>query len=294
VAPRGSTPAAPAASAARSSSIADALGSPLPVSGVPMRLFTASFKGMMPLATVAFVIEFDASPFNFTQRDGAWVETLEVASVVVEVDGTLRPADDSKLALTLKPATHDAVSARGVRVLGQTELPPGRYQLRVAVGTGAGQAGSVVSDLEVPDYSKAPLTMSGIALTSVATSQTPTLTLKDPLGRFLPGPPVAARSFRQDDQLTLFGEVYDNEQSGTAHEVTIVTTLRSDTGIVLRTTTDQRSSLGLDGRGGYGFIAGMPLDDLEPGLYVIHVEARGEFGTRPSTARDIQIRVTSR
>ncbi len=294
-APTGATPAAPPAGDTKSSPIADALGSPLPVSGVPMRLFAASFKGTAPLSTVAFVIEFDASPFNFTQRDGAWVESLEVASVAVEVNGTLRPSAYSKMALTLKPATYDAVSARGVRVLGQTDLPPGRYQLRIAVGTGTGKAGSVVCDLEVPDYSKGLLTMSGIAFTSVAASQMPTLTLKDPLGRFLPGPPVATRSFTQDDQLTLFGEVYDNDQSSAVHEVTIITTLRSDTGAALRTTTDRRSSVERDGRsGGYGFIAGMPLDDLQPGLYVIHVEARSEFGARPSAGRDIQIRVTSR
>ena len=240
------------------------------------------------------MIEFDASPFNFTQRDGAWVESLEVASVAVEVNGTCgrRSLEDSAHA-EARDLRRGVGSRRACP--GTDRFAAGRYQFRIAVGTGAGKAGSVVSDLEVPDYSKGPLTMSGIALTSVATAQTPTLTLKDPLGQFLPGPPVATRSFWQDDQLTLFGEVYDNGQSSTAHEVTIITTLRSDTGAVLRTTTDRRSSVEREGRsGGYGFIAGMPLDDLEPGLYVIHVEARSEFGARPSAGRDIQIRVTSR
>jgi hypothetical protein len=40
------------------------------------------------------------------------------------------------------------------------------------------------------------------------------------------------------------------------------------------------------------FIARIPLADLTPGPYVIHVDARGDFGDRPSASHDIQILVT--
>ena len=47
------------------------------------------------------------------------------------------------------------------------KLPPGRYQLRMAAReTGGGRVGSVTYDLDVPDFTKAPLTMSGILIAS--------------------------------------------------------------------------------------------------------------------------------
>src|SRR4051812_31542544 len=294
MAPSAKAPASPASADATISPIFEALGSPVPVSGIPMRVFAAPFKGPGDQSTVTFAIELEASRFDFAQQDGAWIESLEVATVAVEAGGTLRPGDHSKLGLALKPATYDAVMTHGMRVLGQTELRPGRYQLHVAVGTAGGKAGSTVYDLEVPDYAKAPLTMSGLVLSSLAASQMPTLTLENRVRAFLPGPPMATRSFSQTEQLTVFGEVYDNARTGPAHEVTITTTLSSATGARLRTTTDTRSSLETDPRsGGYTFVAGMPLDDLSPGIYVIHVEARGDFADRPTAARDIQILVTA-
>jgi VWFA-related protein len=274
------------------SPVLEALGSPLPVNGIAMRMFAAPFKGPMNLSTVAFAIELDASPFNFAHEDNAWVEALEVATVAVEAGGKLRAGDHNKMTLALKPATHAAVIEHGFRVTGQANLPPGRYQLRVAVATGAGEAGSTVYDLDVPDYAKAPLTMSGLVLSSLAASQTPTMALNAGGLAFL-SPPVATRSFSQSDQLTVFGEVYDNARTDVAHELTITTTLSSATGVRLRTTTDTRSSLDLNpGSAGYKFIAGMPLDDLTPGVYVIHVEARGDFGDHPSATRDVEISVT--
>jgi hypothetical protein len=60
----------------------------------------------------------------------------------------------------------------------------------------------------------------------------------------------------------------------------------------VRTVAEERSSTELQGkRGGYGFNASLRLDDLVPGLYVIHVEARANAGERPTVGRDIQIRI---
>jgi hypothetical protein len=61
---------------------------------------------------------------------------------------------------------------------------------------------------------------------------------------------------------------------------------------VVRNVTDERSSADLQGgSGGYGFAARLPLDDVEPGLYVLHVEGQARIGELPAVSRDIQIRV---
>jgi hypothetical protein len=60
---------------------------------------------------------------------------------------------------------------------------------------------------------------------------------------------------------------------------------------VVREVTDERSSTELQGKsGGYGFSARMPLDGVEPGLYVLHVEGVSRAG-QTTVSRDIQIRV---
>ena len=293
MAPGSGTLASPPAGDTAASPVLEALGNPLPVSGIPMRVFAAPFRGPMDLATVTFAIEIDPSAFNFAYQNGRWVESLEMATAIVPAGGTPRPGDHSKKTLSLLPALYEAVKSRGARIVGQTDLPPGRYQLRVAAGTAGGRAGNTVYDLEVPDYSTAPLILSGLVLRSDDSSQTPTMPIGTQAPAFPAGPPAATRSFSQSDQLTVFGEVYDNARTDAAHEVSITTTLRNATGVLLRATTSRGSSLEPDARSAvHKFIARMPLADLTSGRYVIHVEARGDVGDRPSASRDIEILVT--
>ena len=54
----------------------------------------------------------------------------------------------------------------GIRMLIETTLPPGRYQMRIAAGNQQTKSGSVVYDIDVPDFSKDQLAMSGVAIGS--------------------------------------------------------------------------------------------------------------------------------
>ncbi len=294
VAPRGraaSTTPAPGGTALNPA-IAAALGSPLPVAGLPIKVFAAPFKGTAPNAAVAIVVEIDAATLDFVEKDGTFNEKLEVVSSATDVNGKRIPGERQTANLTLKADTFARIKANGFRVLSQWDLPPGRYQLRVAAGNGTGKAGSVVYDLEVPDFTKAPLVMSGIALTSTSAAATPTIRPKDPLGQFLPAPATAARTFASDETITLFGELYENARNRQPHMVDITTELRAEGGRVVRSSTEERSSTELQATsGGYGFNARLPLTDVAPGLYVIHVEGKSRAGNDPAVSRDVQIRV---
>jgi hypothetical protein len=193
--------------------------------------------------------------------------------------------------LTLEPDTYERARVNGVRVLMEVFLPPGRYQLRVAGGNIAGRAGSVMYDLEVPDFTRDPLAMSGVALTASSATQAVTAVVEDPLRDLLRGPATAAREFASGDRLAIYAEVYENLRNRAAHTVSLKAELRSDDGRVLQTVAEDRSSTELDGAsGGYGFRAELPLE-VDPGLYVIHVEAQANINQRPTVSRDIQIRV---
>ena len=164
--------------------------------------------------------------------------------------------------------------------------------MRVAVGNKSGKAGSVVYDLEVPDFSKESFVMSGVSLTAASAAQAPTIKPKDPLGDYLPGPPTAMREFDKGDLVVLFTEFYENARGAAPHMLDFKAELRAEGGRVVQQVSDERSSTELQGSsGGYGFQAKLPLDSVEPGLYVIHVEGRSRANQDSVVSRDIQIKV---
>ena len=272
--------------------ISDALASPLGVTALPMRIFTAPYKGEGRNAVVAVAVEIGPVGIELPEKDGTFTGQLEVVHTATAANGRLFPGERHSVNLALRPETYDQVRKHGFSVLLQPQLPPGRYQVRVAAGFSGGRTGSVVADLEVPDFSRQPLMLSGVSLTSAAAGGALSMRFAEPLVGIRPGPITAAREFDAGDTITLYTEVYENLQDAAVHTVDLKVELRTDEGRVVSTTAEERRSSELSGRSGaYGFVAEVPLDDLEPGLYVIHVETRANMGERPSVSRDIQIRV---
>ena len=272
--------------------LTSAIGSPLPVTGVPMKMFAAAYKGQAPNASVAFAVEIDVNGLDFVEKDGTYVEQIEFLNSATDSKGKVYPGDRQTVNLAMKPDTFARVKSRGFRMVSQVNLPPGRYQMRVAVSNKAGTTGSVLYDLEVPDFQKEPFSMSGVSITSRASAEAPTIRPKNPLGDYLPGPPTTTREFARDDEIALFAEFYESKPGAPVHMLDFKAELRAEGGTVVRTVMDQRSSSELQGgSGGYGFSARMPLEDVAPGLYVLHVEGQSRTKDVSTTSRDIQIRV---
>jgi VWFA-related protein len=295
VAPRGRASAPPALVAGSpdaSAAIREVLNNPLPVTGLSLAVFAAPFKGVAPNASVAVTVEAEGADLKFAEKDGKFVDKLEISIVAVDAEGKSKGGDGSTLDMDLKPETFQRVSAGGFRMLSRLQLPPGRYQLRVAGReTGAGKAGSVVYDLEVPDFFKMPITMSGIVLTAPSANQFMTARPDEHFKDVLPGPPTARREFSRSDTLALFAEVYDNEGSK-PHQVEIATTVRVEGGTSVFQHREERASSELGGaRGGYGYTAQIPLKDVSPGLYVLRVEARSRLRSDEPVSREIMFRV---
>jgi VWFA-related protein len=281
----------PTPSKALNVAIDEALASPLPRPGLPMKVFAGAYKGPAPNAAVVLAVEIDGSKLDFVENGGAFHERIEIVNTAVDVNNKLFPGERQTLNLALKPANYERVKDGGVRLLTAADLPPGRYQLRVAAGNANGKAGSVIYDLDVPDFFKDSLSMSGIALTSESAAQVVTVSPKNPLKDLLPGPATASREFVQSDTLVAFGEVYEN-QRGADHKVDITTELRADGGRVVWNGAEERASSELKGSsGGYGFTSRVPLADIPPGLYVLHIEAQSRAGDQPKVSRDILIKV---
>ena len=296
VAPRGRAPEARAATPAANPltvAVNDALGSPIPISGIPLNVFAAAYKGTAPNAVVVLAVEMDGNEFRFADTNGIFNDRIELTFTSVDASGDVHPGARHALTMTMRPETVALVRERGFRVISSTELPPGRYQLRMAAAEeGGGLTGSVLYDLEVPDFYKPAFSMSGLSMTSMLAALTPTVLPKDPLADFLPAPPTTAREFLQEDEVALFAEFYENTPGAPPHQLDLSTTMRAEDGRVVFQDRDERSSTDLQGgSGGHGYQVRIPLRGFAPGTYVIRVEGRSRAGSDAGAGRDVVIRV---
>jgi hypothetical protein len=293
-APRGKAPAPTRQPDDKTSpELRTALDSPLPLPAITLRAFAAPFKGASPNASVAVGVEIDGADLRFTEQDGKFVDNLEVSVIAIDVAGKIRDGSRDVLNMGLKPDTRARVAERGIRMHTRlNKLAPGRYQLRLAAReTGAGRVGSLTYDLEVPDFSKEPLSMSGIVLAAASGQQVMTAKPDEELRAVLPAAATATREYPRGDTLAMFVEVYDNAAQ-TPHKVDITTTVLADDGRTIFSTTEERSTSELQGkRGGYGVTAQIPLAEAAPGLYVLKVEATSRAGKPHTVSRQVPFRV---
>ena len=263
-----------------------ALNSPLPATGLTMQMFAAPFHGTGPNTSVVMGIELLGRHLTL---DGT--NRVELSYVAIDASGATRGETDF---FTLK-LTADAsaqVGSTGLRILRRFDLPPGRYQLRVAAHDISGaRVGSVNYDLEVPDFGKLPLSMSGLLLTSRAGTRILTARADAILQRAMPAPPVALRTFPKDDDVLVFGEIYDRS-AGPPHTVDITTTVMTAAGTVVWKQADERSSTELQKDASYGHSVRMAMSGLEAGRYVMTVEARSRLG--PVASRQLPFDVVAR
>ena len=76
-------------------------------------------------------LEIDGPSLKFEERNGRFVESIEVSIVAADERARVQGGDRQTFNLNLVPETHERVSRTGVRLLSQLDLPPGRYQIRV-------------------------------------------------------------------------------------------------------------------------------------------------------------------
>ncbi len=270
-----------------------ALSNPLQMSGLTMAATAAAFRGQDKEAWVGVTVQLSGASLAFREDDGRFANTVEVSIMALGREGKIRGGDHHEIQMDLKPETYQQVRRGGVRLQSRLNLEPGLYHLRVASReTGGGKVGSVYYDLEVPDFSKAALVMSGVILTSIeATLGTATARADDQLKELLPGPATTDRVFSAEDEISLFVDVYDNETKR-PHRVDITTSVVSTEGTVLFQSREERDSSELGGRrGGYGHSATVPLKSLAPGLYVIRIEAQSRLESDERVVREVPFRV---
>jgi hypothetical protein len=270
-----------AAKEAKASPVSTAMAGVLPRAEVPLGVVLAPFAAPGPTgATVAIVLGVTqpAPPAETTSQ-------VDLLTRAYTADGQFRGVHAQTAEVTIRPGGPNDVAR--YEVLSRIDLKPGRYQLRLAAhSTTDARTGSVFADVEVPDFAKALVSLSGVlfeATPSIADAP------RDALVGIVPIVPTAERGFDRSAKANAFVRVY---QGGTAALAPIALAIRivDATGVARldRHETIAASSFDAKTRSVDERVA-LPLATLPAGDLLLTVEVR-----LSQTAAERQVRFTVR
>jgi VWFA-related protein len=300
VAPRGKAPKqstsakATDGAAGVTSELMQAMAAPLPMTGLQLRLQAVPQKGNGKNTSVKVIVQTSGKDLTFKQADGVFTTKLSFSIGVFGKDGKAVFSERPDADLNLRPETHARVTQSGVRLVRQLSVAPGRYQLRVAAqDSSKAKQGTAILDIDVPDFSKPDLALSGIAIAANADASVATGSAQEVLtfGGGLPGPPSTLREFPANSEIAAFAEVYDNKPAP-PHRLDVTASVKADDGREMFTHNQEYASDDLHGApGGFGFSARIPMNGWAPGLYVLSIEAKSRLGNQEPISKLIQFQV---
>ncbi len=265
---------------AAASPVARAIAGVLPDAGLPMEVTLAPFASSTTAgATVAIMLGVSQPAPH--QRTGG---TVDVETKAFTPDGLARGDQSQTAHMTLLPAGADGTAS--YELLSRIDLKPGRYQLRIGAHTSIGDLrGSVFADVEIPDFAKAPVSLSGVLLEA---KPAPFAAPKDALAALVPIVPTAARSFDQRDHASAFVRAYQGA-SGPIVPVSLATTILNDKGETMLSRMDEISAASFDAKSrSADEHVTLPLDKLASGDYLLTIATTEDATT---VRRDVRFRV---
>jgi VWFA-related protein len=258
---------------AKGMGLTKAMSSALPEGNLPMRVAAEPFMGVGNQHPVAIALGIHQPMVAGLTSTSV---TLKVNAYSSDGKFVIGRKLDAKMAL--RPTDSDALQ---YEVLSSLRLKPGRYQLRLGAEIAEnGLSGSVFADVDVPDFAREPVSMSGLALTMTpAMTQAPKDAFKDIAPLF-----TAHRNFSADERVSVLAKVY---QGGKAAPADVKMAARvadaRDRRVYTRSETiaaDQFKARGAD------YIVEIPMTTLDPGEYMLVIEASLPNGK--SVRRDLR------
>jgi hypothetical protein len=213
--------------------------------------------------------------------DTRQIEKIDFLIDAFGTDGSSKSAHGLSGAVTLKPNVKGKV---GYEVLSRIDLKPGRYQLRLSAHLPSqDKSGSIYYDVDVPDFWKGALVMSG-AMLSVTPSlhAAPVAKLAD----LMPIVPTTSRYFETTDQVTAFVKLY--QPKGSLKPVVLTTKVIDSKGADVLNKVTTLPVSGFDANPSMPYRFAVPVAGLKPGAYLLTFDA--SVGT-VAAKRDIRFHV---
>ena len=205
------TPPAPNAAAgakAPPSAAAVILAGPVPASTLPMRVAIAPLGPATPDKSDAVVALALGLEHRVTE---ATSQTLEVELRAFNTEGRFALGERRTAQATLRPSSTRLDDA--FDLLARIVLPPGRYELRFgATLSPANLAGSLFADVDVPDFRRDPLSISGVLMEAAGGNAGPL----DAFAGLTQIIPTSSRVFTRRDSPQAFVRIYQGGDAALA------------------------------------------------------------------------------
>ena len=279
---------APSAPNALSARMRELLAGSAPGGSLPLRLAGGPVKPQGDRMLIGFVLEIDTSALPFKEEGGLLVNDIELAYVAMDPSAKIVSADRRPGPLRLQPAQRAAL-AKGLRYAAEFTAPAGRYQVRAAVHETAGDtSGFVLLDVDVPNVTKAALSLGAVFLSSPMSAAPdgvyPTIRT------VLPAAPSAVRQFARSDSLVAFVNVFAAgvDRSESIEVVTLA--LSADGREAFRHAVTKSGADVAPGQGGYGHTVTLPLANFAAGAYTLTFTATSSSGKSASRTATYSVR----
>jgi hypothetical protein len=226
-----------------------------------------------PGATVAVGIELPAA-------DVVRAKNIEFTMIAVDVNGDVRARQRFKS--SFQPTT--TAPAGWTRLGSRVDVPPGRYQIRVAAVGADGLGGSVFTEVVVPTFTD-DLALGGLSLGSPAL---PTAKRAEPLTGVLPLLPLATREFSGTSPIV--AQLPVRASARTDSPIKLDARLSREDGAAVPLPAAPATQA--DFSGPAGAVHQVPLPPtLDPGLYRLVIDATL---ARERKTREIAFRIAPR
>ena len=196
---------AAAAAEPASGSLEAAIGGHLPKADLPLQISAAAFSEANRKSTVAMALTVRQPRHAAPEEPAAGTKPttkVDVLASAFDAEGRVWGTRKLSVKLGLNAANRGSVS---YEILPRLTLSPGKYEIRVAVRTEDARSGSVYTFVDVPDFSRSGVSLSGIVLEATpAAAAAPA----DAYADLLPVVPTARREFGASDRVSAFVRVY--------------------------------------------------------------------------------------
>lgn len=260
--------------------VGTALAGVLPKGDLPMQLTAAPFGVPGKKDAVVAVMLGVQQPVRESATRA--VEKVDLEVRAFDTNGRQHGATRLRADVTVRGG---ATGLAEYEVLARLTLRPGRYQLRTAASVGSiTTSGSLYYDVDVPDFTDAPLSLSGLVMTANPARQ---IAPSDALRNVIPVVPTSQRVFPAGTQASAFVRVYQGGRKPMTDVPFWIEIRNEDDHIVLERRDDIRNDAFGAGTRAADVNVALPLSRLTRGSYLLTVGV----GEKAEVRRNVRFEV---
>jgi hypothetical protein len=260
-----------AVSKAAPSPLLRAVSDIVPASDLPMAVSVAPFdKAVLTILRVRRPAPSEAG-----------IDEIQVLAKVFTPEGKQVASFRQNAKLKLRETSDEAQ----LDILTPILVKPGRYNVRFSArSTALDRTGSVYADVEVPNFSKDRLSLSGVL---VSADPAAIIAPKDAFVNFVPALPTSARAFAPTDRVSAFLRVYQGDKNKVPVGVSV--RVVDAQGADVATKTERLPADAFTAIPGVDVTFDVPLRLLTPGSYLLSITAT--LDAKTSSRRDVRFSV---